>query len=108
MRLPRIHLGVLSVLFAALTMVGAQEKKKKTKRANPAMAKVEDVAGLPRVLLIGDSISIGYTPGVRKLLEGKANLHRPLTNCGPTTRGITDLEKWLATGGADKKWLRLH
>ena len=26
---------------------------------NPAMQVVEDVAGLPRVLLIGDSISIG-------------------------------------------------
>ena len=36
------------------------------------MKPVKDVAGLPRILLIGDSISIGYTVGVRELLSGKA------------------------------------
>ena len=68
------------------------------------MAKVEDVAGLPRVLLIGDSISIGYTVPVRELLKGKANVHRPLTNCGPTTRGVAEIEKWLGDG----KWDVIH
>lgn len=28
---------------------------------NPAYRKIKDVRGLPRVLLIGDSISMGYT-----------------------------------------------
>ena len=37
------------------------KKAQKKRRVNPAMAPVEDVDGLPRVLLIGDSISIGYT-----------------------------------------------
>ncbi|HWA97285.1 MAG TPA: hypothetical protein VG713_02285, partial [Pirellulales bacterium] len=32
---------------------------------NPAIAPITDVPGLPRVLLIGDSISIGYTLPVR-------------------------------------------
>ena len=82
--------------------------KAKPKRVNPAMAKVEDVEGLPRVLLIGDSISIGYTPGVRDLLKGKANVHRPLTNCGPTTKGVAEIEKWLKTGGEGKKWDVIH
>ena len=41
--------------------------------------------GLPRVLLIGDSISIGYTLPVRELLQGKANVHRIPANGGPTT-----------------------
>lgn len=72
------------------------------------MAKVEDVAGLPRVLLIGDSISIGYTVGVRELLAGKANVHRPLTNCGPTSRGLASLDDWLKTGGEGKKWDVIH
>lgn len=72
------------------------------------MTPVEDVEGLPRVLLIGDSISIGYTPGVRELLKGKANVHRPLTNCGPTTRGIGAIEQWLKTGGEGKKWDVIH
>jgi len=83
-------------------------KKKPVKRPNPAMAKVDDVAGLPRVLLVGDSISIGYTAPVRELMKGKANLHRPLANCGPTTAGLRGLSKWLETGGADKKWDVIH
>lgn len=108
MNTPRVCLGIFLLLFSLSVIVQAQAPKKKPKRVNPAMVKVDDVAGLPRVLLIGDSISIGYTPGVRTLLEGKANLHRPLANCGPTTRGLTDLEKWLDTGGADKKWDVIH
>lgn len=72
------------------------------------MAPVEDVDGLPRVLLVGDSISIGYTLPVREMLKGKANVHRPLTNCGPTTKGLQSLDEWLATGGANKKWDIIH
>ncbi len=70
-------------------------------KPNPAMQPVTDVPGLPRVLLIGDSISIGYTLPVRKLLEGKANVHRIPTNGGPTTKGVADLEQWLGTAHWD-------
>ena len=38
---------------------------------NPAMIPVEDIKGLPRVLLIGDSISIGYTVPARDALRGE-------------------------------------
>jgi len=76
--------------------------------AQPALLPVEDVPGLPRVLLIGDSISIGYTLAVREQLRGKANVHRPLTNCGPTTNGVAHLDAWLATGGADRSWDVIH
>ena len=68
---------------------------------NPAFDPVADEPGLPRVLLIGDSISIGYTPAVRELLRGKVNLHRPHTNCGPTTRGVAEIENWLGNGPWD-------
>ncbi len=75
------------------------------KRApNPVFAPIEDQPGLPRVLLIGDSISIGYTLDVRKLLEGKANVHRIPTNGGPTPNGLTNLKTWLG----DKKWDVIH
>ena len=50
-------------------------------------------AALPDVLIIGDSISIGYTLQVRSLLAGTANVYRPLdasgakpVNCGDTAR----------------------
>src|SRR5690349_5233165 len=65
-----------------------------------AFEKVVDDAKLPRVLLIGDSISIGYTVAVRELLHGKANVHRIPTNGGPTTNGLAHLPAWLGAG----KW----
>jgi lysophospholipase L1-like esterase len=65
---------------------------------------VEDTPGLPRVLLIGDSISIGYTLPVRKLLTGKANVHRINGNAGPTSNGVFLIDTWL---GKDK-WDVIH
>ncbi len=69
-----------------------------------ALAPIEDRAGLPRVLLIGDSISIGYTGPVRELLREKANVHRIPANGGPTSRGIEGIDKWLG----EKKWDVIH
>ena len=62
---------------------------------NPALVPVSDTPGLPRVLLIGDSISIGYTLPTRELLKGIANLHRIPTNGGATPRGIEQIDPWL-------------
>lgn len=73
-----------------------------TKKVDPAFEPVTDVPGLPRVLIIGDSISIGYTPALREVLKGKANMHRAMANCGPSNRGVEQLESWLKTGGSDK------
>ncbi|RMF38727.1 MAG: DUF1080 domain-containing protein [Planctomycetota bacterium] len=74
----------------------ADAANNRTRRVNPAMQPIEDVPGLQRILLIGDSISIGYTLPVRELLKGRANVHRPPTNCGPTTKGVEELDQWLA------------
>jgi len=74
------------------------------KRPDPALAPIDDVPGLPRVLLIGDSISIGYTLPTRELLDGKANVHRIPTNGGPTTRGLEQLDRWLG----DSRWDVIH
>lgn len=60
-----------------------------------------DQPGLPRVLLIGDSISIGYTEPVRKLLAGKAAVHRPAVNCQHTAYGLKHLKGWLGKGDWD-------
>ncbi len=67
----------------------------------PAFVAVEDVAGLPCVLLIGDSISIGYTLPVRAALAGRANVHRPPENCGATASGLRGLDDWLGAGHWD-------
>src|SRR5438046_10661695 len=91
-------------LFLAAAMLSltafAQEQKapaKKKAAPNPAFEPVQDVAGLPRVLIIGDSISIGYQPALRETLKGKANVHRPATNCGPTTRAVEQNEQWIGS-----------
>ena len=68
------------------------------------MTPIEEVKGLPHVLIIGDSISIGYTLPTRALLQGKVNLHRIPTNGGPTIKGLSEIEKWLG----DRKWDLIH
>lgn len=59
---------------------------------------------LPDVLLIGDSISIGYTPGVVEQLTGQANAHRAPVNCGDTRLGLSQLDSWLG----DTHWDVIH
>lgn len=113
MRFPNSLLRVAAVFFTGLVTASGlfaqgSGPNRKAKAPNPAYAAVEDVAGLPRVLLIGDSISIGYTLATREQLKGKANVHRPATNCGPTKTGLAHLDAWLATGGAGKKWDVIH
>lgn len=71
---------------------------------NPAYRTIEDAPGLPRVLLIGDSISIGYTEPVRTELAGKANVHRIPTNGATTVVGMNGLDAWLGTS----KWDVIH
>ena len=46
------------------------ESKKKKVRSNP-LAPIAEVENLPNVLIIGDSISIGYTLPTRALLKEK-------------------------------------
>ena len=77
------------------------------KPVDPSFIPVADDPNLPRVLIIGDSISMGYTIPVREMLKGKANVHRPPVNCGDTARGLTNLGKWLQTDGSDK-WAVIH
>lgn len=59
-------------------------KAGRVKGSQQAWDYVKDVPGLPRVLLIGDSVSRGYTLAARKALAGKANVHRAPENCGPS------------------------
>jgi len=112
----RVFLVMLTVLSGSCLHGSAQDepsaggksKAAPVRKKDPALAPVEDVAGLPRVLLIGDSISMGYTLPVREKLKGKANVHRPPVNCGATTTGLENLTAWLDTGGAGKKWDLIH
>ena len=79
-------------------------KKEKTQGRANAWDYVKDDPALPRVLLIGDSVSRGYTMATRAALAGIANVHRAPANCGPTALGITKLDIWLGEG----KWDVIH
>lgn len=66
---------------------------------------------LPNVLILGDSISIGYTLQVRALLKDKANVFRAMTpdgkrrmNCNGTTDGVANVDQWLA----GHRWSVIH
>jgi acyl-CoA thioesterase-1 len=95
---------VVFVVLTGLPALAQDKKKSEKKQPDPAFAAVTDDPKLPRVLLIGDSISIGYTVPTRKLLEGKANVHRIPENGGPTTNGRAKIKKWLG----DSKWDVIH
>jgi acyl-CoA thioesterase-1 len=105
---PRLLLSALLVIFTALIAAAAAKSEKAATNAkpapDPALAPIQDVAGLPRVLLIGDSVSIGYTLPTRAFLTGKANVHRPAANCSSTGNGLRNLKTWLG----DQKWDVIH
>lgn len=100
--------GIASGLFMSpgLTL-GNQTTEKRPAEADLYMHEKDpfknpkDVPGLPRVLLIGDSISISYTVPVRGLLKEKAVVHRPPVNCQYTGYGLLNLNSWLGTNHWD-------
>ena len=98
--MPRIFLPALCVALLAATVATTANAQP----SNPAYAPPEVDAELPNVLLLGDSISIGYMLPAREAMQGKANVWRPATNCGPTTNGVKNLEKWLG----DRQWDVIH
>ena len=111
--MPKFPLFLRSALLVGTLLAGASSDPlpaaaavaPKAKAApQPALAAVVDEPGLPRVLLIGDSISIGYTLPVRAAFKGKANVHRPPGNCSSTGYSLTKIDEWLGQG----KWDVIH
>ncbi|MCX6854612.1 MAG: SGNH/GDSL hydrolase family protein [Verrucomicrobia bacterium] len=85
-------------------LIEANSGKKGGKPAPPPeFAAITDDPKLPRVLLMGDSVSIAYSPIVRRDLTGLANVHRVPANCGATKTALSDygLTRWLKEG---EKW----
>jgi acyl-CoA thioesterase-1 len=86
------HLALLVLLLAALAMVRAHG----TTRPDPPDPTTQS---LPRILLLGDSISMGYHQFVVAALEGEAIVVRPKENCAGTTKGIQKIDQWLQIDG---------
>jgi GDSL-like Lipase/Acylhydrolase family len=112
-----IRLLVLQLFFCVFlskaqadTKAEAPTKKSETEFFTPEadkkklVDKVEIDPDLPKVLILGDSISMGYTNMVREGLKGKANVVRPKDNCGDTVIGLKKIDGWLG----DKDWDVIH
>lgn len=94
----------LSHAYGAEKPAGEAEPvvRKRGAFANPKT----DNPDLPNVLLIGDSISIGYTPYVRGLLKDKADVYRIPTNGKNSSHGVEKLDGWLKMKSL--KWDVIH
>ncbi len=89
------HLGkaaLLPILVAASAALSAPQEEK------------EAAGGLPKVLIIGDSISIGYTPHVVERLRGKADVRHHPGNAQHTGTGLKKLDGWIGK----EKWAVIH
>jgi acyl-CoA thioesterase-1 len=70
-----------------------------------ASSKPQVTPGRPaKVLIIGDSISIGYFEPVKQLLEGKAEVSHNPGNAQHTRYGLEQLDAWLG----DTSWDVIH
>jgi len=56
--------------------------------------RLSDDPKLPRVLVIGDSISMNYHNATKAALQGKVNYHRIEGNSGDSARGATSFASW--------------
>lgn len=113
----RRALGGLALLCAVVTFTA---RLVAAEASDAPFTPAKDLAGswsfvadpaLPNVLLLGDSISIGYTRPVRALLKGRANVYRASNadgskpaNCGDTRIGLAGLERWLG----NRRWSVIH
>jgi lysophospholipase L1-like esterase len=84
------HILKISVFLAILILfaVGCTSSGGKSIR-------VGDYHETPCVLIIGDSISIGYFKPLQKLLEGKAVVQHNPGNAAHTANGLAKLDEWL-------------
>lgn len=77
-----------------------------------ALLSAADSPAKKRVLILGDSISIGYTPFLQKILGDEMVVLRPMAkngkaeNCSGTKAGVANIDRWLLIEGG--KWDVIH
>ncbi len=67
-------------------------------------AQNKNTESLPKILIIGDSISNGYTPFVTEILKDKAIVEHHEGNARFTSNGLAKLDSWIG----DTKWHVIH
>ncbi len=72
--------------------------------ALPCLAAHAAGEATPNILIIGDSISMGYTPPLTRLLEGRAVVVHNPGNAAHARNGAEKIDAWLGT----TKWDVIH
>jgi len=85
------RLAVLSVFLLGLS-IGLTDAAGAPKTENKSA---------PQVLIIGDSISLGYMKPLVKMLEGKAVVRHNPGNAGHTGMGLANIKRYIAKGDWD-------
>jgi hypothetical protein len=100
--------AALAALASAVVHGAEPPAQKPQPPVVPEFATIQDDPKLPRVLLMGDSVSIAYALEVRKHLAGVANVHRVAANCGSTKTALGGygLVRWLPD--PKEKWDVIH
>ena len=101
------HLLLTLLSFSSLAFAADTPATKTAPPVAKEFAAIVDDPKLPRVLIIGDSVSVAYTLDVRKNLAGVANVHRIAANGGSTRTALGEygLVRWLNPG---EKWDVIH
>ncbi len=87
-----IALVGLTSIFA---LTGPAQNSVQVQHDDVGKAEFNEKAQLPRVLLLGDSISSGYSQPVRTLLEGKAKANVEARGGSSTVTALEKLDEWL-------------
>jgi acyl-CoA thioesterase-1 len=85
--------SVISMVLVSLFVLGCAPNRKDIRAAGP-----------PKVLIIGDSISIGYFEPTRELLQSTAEVHHNPGNAQHTAHGLAHLDEWLG----ETRWDVIH
>jgi hypothetical protein len=82
------------LLCAAFLHAGQPSTQSVDAASGPDPGSTDDPK-LPRVLVIGDSISMNYHEAAKSALAGTANYHRNEGNCFSTEHGVRNIGLWL-------------
>jgi hypothetical protein len=98
-RSERVEAAVLADGFWKATLQGAQDGEQFVVQSMQVTAiedpRAKDDPHLPRVLVIGDSISMNYHESAKAALKGIANYHRNEGNSFSSVHGAMNAELWL-------------
>jgi hypothetical protein len=87
------------LLFVSVSIV-LYSQASWAQRPRPELVQRVENPKLPRVLILGDSISIGYLRPLREILKDKANVQHPPENCLSSRHTLQKIEQYLG----DKPW----